>query len=316
MYLEMDKTQIAEQFEQNLLDTNRGYNYYIDWENVSGYDKYSVEIHAMDVLIHCEEDKFFYMFKNLLVKIPTVIEVFPILFALAKGERASVVKNANLKVIGENIDGSDFDVFNFSGEKFAKEICEKTILKYYNFFVDMGLKELFQNFLEKSVQDYIVGVLVGMDSNGRKNRGGKVFELACEPMIRQVCEKYKVEVITQKTFEYMEKNYGIKVDAIMLKRKADFILVNEKKTKCMNIEVNFFNDSGSKPEEIINSYIQRQDALGKTNIAFALLTDGKCWKGTTNQLKVGLKELNYLMNYNLAKVGMLEEIIEKEFGKC
>ena len=80
----------------------------------------------------------------------------------------------------------------------------------------------------------------------------------------------------------------------------------------MNIEVNFFNGGGSKPEEIINSYIQRQDALSTVGISFCLLTDGNCWKGTTNQLKVGLNGLKYLMNFNLAKKGMLEEAIIRE----
>ena len=176
----------------------------------------------------------------------------------------------------------------------------------------MGLKKLFQNLLEKSVQDYIVGVLVGLDSNGRKNRGGTAFELACEPIIKEICKKYEIEVLTQKQFKYLEKEYGMMINPIIANRKADFILVNKEKTKCMNIEVNFFNDNGSKPEEIINSYIQRQDALKEVDISFCLLTDGKCWRGTTNQLRVGFNSLNYLMNYKLAKLGMLEEAIRLE----
>lgn len=55
---------------------------------------------------------------------------------------------------------------------------------YYDFFVKMGLKNLYQNIIEKSTLDYIAGVLVGMDSNGRKNRGGEAFELACQPYLR------------------------------------------------------------------------------------------------------------------------------------
>ena len=82
----------------------------------------------------------------------------------------------------------------------------------------------------------------------------------------------------------------------------------------MNIEVNFFNGGGSKPEEIIDSYINRQLDLKKNGIDFALITDGNCWKGTTNQLLKGFRHLSYLMNFKLAKVGMLEEIVSKEFG--
>ena len=301
MYLEMGKDELAKQFEENLLDTNRGYNYYVDWSNISGYDKYSIEIHAMDVLINCKEEDFYCKFRELLEKLPNVIEVFPYLFALAK-------KNGELKIIGTEIDSENFETFNFNGKRLKENFCEE-VLGYYNFFCKMGLKDLFQNLLEKSVQDYIVGVLVGLDSNGRKNRGGTAFELACEPMIREICERHNITVLTQKTFKSVN---CISSNDVIANRKADFILINKNETKLMNIEVNFFNGGGSKPEEIINSYIQRQDALSTAGISFCLLTDGNCWKGTTNQLKVGLNGLKYLMNFNLVKKGMLEEAIIRE----
>lgn len=308
MYLEMGKDELAKQFEENLLDTNRGYNYYVDWSNISGYDKYSIEIHAMDVLINCKEEDFYCKFRELLEKLPNVIEVFPYLFALAKNDRVQVIKNGELKIIGTEIDSENFETFNFNGKRLKENFCEE-VLGYYNFFCKMGLKDLFQNLLEKSVQDYIVGVLVGLDSNGRKNRGGTAFELACEPMIREICERHNITVLTQKTFKSVN---CISSNDVIANRKADFILINKNETKLMNIEVNFFNGGGSKPEEIINSYIQRQDALSTAGISFCLLTDGNCWKGTTNQLKVGLNGLKYLMNFNLVKKGMLEEAIIRE----
>lgn len=137
--------------------------------------------------------------------------------------------------------------------------------------------------------------------------------MACEPMIKDICEKYEIDVLTQKQFKYLEAEYGMQINDVIANRKADFILVSKDRTKCMNIEVNFFNDNGSKPEEIINSYIQRQEALEQVGMSFCLLTDGKCWRGTTNQLRVGFNGLKYLMNFNLAKMGMLEEVIKQVF---
>ena len=95
----MTTEEFANNFERNLLDTNRGYNYYIDWANVTGLGQYEVEIHAMDVLIHCNDAKFYNSFNELVQKLPTVIEVFPYLFALAKDERSKVTKNNKLKLI-------------------------------------------------------------------------------------------------------------------------------------------------------------------------------------------------------------------------
>lgn len=315
MYLEMNKEQLAQEFEKNLLKTNRGYNYYVDWRNVSGFDNYDVEIHALDCLIKCPDKDFYNKFKNTVTKIPSVIKVFPYLFALDKNSRKKVIKNKKLIIISDEIDSNDFDEFSFNSDLIKNNMNEEIIKKYYDFFKQMGLKDLFQNHIEKSVWDYIVGVLVGLDSNGRKNRGGTAFELACEPMIREICDKYDVTVLTQKQFKTLHKTYGIESNPNIDNRKADFILMNKNRSKVMNIEVNFYNDAGSKPDAIINAYVSLQDMLSKSNISFCLITDGECWRGTTNQLKVGFYNLNYLLNFRLAKYGMLDEIIRKEFNK-
>ncbi|MBR3974493.1 MAG: type II restriction endonuclease [Clostridia bacterium] len=314
MHIEKRIENIAESFENTLIETNRGFNYYVDWSNIDGYKDYDIEIHAMDVLIGKNDDEFYETFKTLISKLPTVIEIFPQLFALSKTEQNKVRKNSELKIIGNTIDGDDFQIYSFNPKKLPSPLTEETIQKYYNFFEQMGLKNLYQNLIEKSTQDYIVGILVGSDSNGRKNRGGKAFELACEPIIRSVCQKYSVEVITQKKFEVLKK-YGFNVSDDIAKRKADFILLDRNTKKCMNIEVNFFNGGGSKPEEIIDSYINRQADLAANSIDFVLITDGNCWKGTTNQLQKGFRHLRYLMNFNLAKASILEEIISKKFGE-
>lgn len=313
MFINKSIENLASDFENNLLDTNRGYNYYVDWSNIDGYKKYDIEIHALDVLIGKSDNDFYGIFKELFIKLPTIIEVFPYLFALAKVEANKVRKDSALKIIGSNIDSDDFQIYSFNAKKLPRVLTNEIVLEYFNFFEQMGLKKLYQNLIEKSTQDYIIGILVGSDSNGRKNRGGTAFELACEPIIKTICDKYGIELITQKKFEAL-KEYGFDISDDIANRKADFILLNQKSKKCMNIEVNFFNGGGSKPEEIIDSYINRQLDLSLNKIDFALITDGNCWRGTTNQLYKGFRHLNYLMNFKLAKSGMLEEIIIKEFG--
>ena len=314
MFIEKSIEELANNFENNLLDTNRGYNYYIDWSNIDGYQKYEIEIHAMDTMIGKDDKEIFVTFKRLILKLPTIIEVFPYLFALAKAEANKVRKNSVLKIVGSDIDSDDFQTYSFNASKLPPILTDEIVNKYFSFFEQMGLKNLYQNLIEKSTQDYIIGVLVGSDSNGRKNRGGSAFELACQPVIEALCKKYGIELITQKQFETL-KDFDFDISDDIANRKADFILLNSKSKKCMNIEVNFFNGGGSKPEEIIDSYINRQTDLSLNEIGFALITDGNCWRGTTNQLYKGFRHLEYLMNFKLAKSGMLEEIIAKEFGE-
>lgn len=307
MYIEKSTEEKSKLFESKLLSTNRGYNFYIEWSNLEKLNKYEIELNAMDTLIGKKEN-FDEKFKELLEKLPKTVELFPFLFALSKAERKEVTKkNKFLDIIGSELDSPDLQSYNFNGEV---PFTEKEIEKYLLFFEQMGLKTFYQKFLEKSTLDYIYGVLIGLDSNGRKNRGGTAFELACEPVIREVAGKYNVEVITQKQFKCLRLK-GFEISEDIENRKADFILIKDK--KCMNIEVNFYKDSGSKPEEIIDSYINRQSDLSKNNIKFALVTDGNCWKGTTNQLRKGFNHINYLMNYKMMKDGALDEIIKKEF---
>lgn len=309
MFTDKKPEELTKIFVNNLLITNRGFNYYVDWNNVEGYEQYLVEIHALDVLIGCKEDgEFKGRFENLLTKLPKTILLFPFLFGLAKVERKKLNRGTSkLTIIQEEIDGEDFLTYSFPSN--ISSLTQEQIDVYYNFFVRMGLKELYQNLIEKSTLDYITGVLVGMDSNGRKNRGGLAFELACQPIFEKECKKHNLKLLTQTKFQKLQ-NYGFNISQDIANRKADFIVVDVKNKKAINFEVNFYNGTGSKPEEIIDSYINRQNDLYSAGISFSLVTDGKeCWNSATNQLYKGFRHLKYLQNYYMLKHGMLDEIL-------
>ena len=197
--------------------------------------------------------------------------------------------------------------FNIGEEE---NLTEEEIDKYLDFTKKIGLKYLFTDLLEKHLVDYLIGCEVGLDSNGRKNRGGLAFELVLEPIIYNIAKKYNIEMLTQKQFKVLRKK-GFEISEDIANRKADFILIKDK--KIMNIEANFYGGSGSKPEEIVDSYINRQGDLNNNNIDFVLVTDGKkCWGNEKKpQLIKAYRHLNYLLNFNMCKIGMLEEIIRK-----
>lgn len=311
-FLNKNFEDLAKIFTDNILSTNRGFNYYVDWTNVDGYKEFLVEIHAMDILIGCKDDDFKNKFVLLISKLPNVVLLFPFLFGLAKSEREQLYRRKiKLTIIQDELDSADHLVYSFS--KGISQLDEKNIEIYYDFFVKMGLKNLYQNIIEKSTLDYIVGVLVGMDSNGRKNRGGKAFELACQPLFEKICNKYKLKLLIQKQFKSLKK-YGFDISEDIANRKADFILLDVMKKKAINFEVNFYNDKGSKPEEIIDSYINRQNDLKSAGIGFALVTDGKCWSTASNQLSKGFRRLDFLLNFYMLKHGMLHEIVNNVFG--
>lgn len=228
-------------------------------------------------------------------------------FLVAKKDRTELAKGKQ-KLVIVDIRDKDKDFLRYDlSEKAANEMKTENYELYYEFFTQSGLENLFNTMLEKNLVDYVTGVLVGLDSNGRKNRSGKAFEITCEPLVDSLADKYGLKVISQKQFKVLTKQ-GITVTSDIANRKADFILVKD--GKALNIEVDYFAEGGSKPEEIIDSYINRQNDLSKISCGLVLITDGNCWGNKDkNQLQKGFRNLDYLMNYNLAKNGMLEEAI-------
>lgn len=306
-----DKKELRKKFVDSLLITNRDFNFYVNWDNIESYKEYSIELSALDVLIH--NKKFDSTFKELLEKLPSVIATFPLLFALSKNERKKIWNGKeNLLIIDSTSENKEILEFDFSTNTSKKQLTDEQINYYLFFFENIGLKHLFLNLTQKSIMDYVIGVLVGLDSNGRKNRGGLYFELTCTPIIEKLCRKYDINLITQKKFKSLKK-HGLTVSSDIANRKADFILFKD--NRYLNIEVNYYNGSGSKPEEIIDSYTNRAYELKKNNIHFALITDGKkCWGNADKpQLLKAFKNLSYFMNFNLAKEGMLEETIKEVF---
>lgn len=312
MYLNQSPEILLQVFVNNLLVTNRGFNYYVNWNNVTGYEEYMVEVYAMDILIGCPEENFKTTFVSLVSKLPNVILLFPFLFGLAKAERSNLYKGqSELVIIHDELNNEDNLKYNFAKGK--GKLTDEDIEKYYDFFVNMGLKHLYQNIIEKSTLDYINGVLVGMDSNGRKNRGGQAFELACQPSFERVCKERGLILMTQTQFKKL-REYGFEISDDIANRNADFIILDPSNMKAINFEVNFYNGTGSKPEEIIDSYINRQSDLEANGIDFALVTDGNCWDGSSNQLEKGFRHMDYLMNFHMFKHGMLDEIVDILFG--
>lgn len=305
-YLSKNKDELIKIMVNNLIETNWNYGVYIDWNNINIHEKFQVELSAMNCLVR--NNDFDNTFKLLLSKCPTVITAFPLLCAVKKLDRKELFDNKiELKILNEN---TELDEYNFSLEKAKKGFNDDEISWYYNFFVQMGLKDLCLNLLEISITDYVIGVLVGMDTNGRKNRSGNSFEALCEGLILDIAQKRGINVVAQKRFDILSTK-GFEISEDISRHKADFIL--RKGDKLLNIEVDFFNAGGSKPEEIVESYINRKNDLEKNNIDFILITDGMCWDNKEkSQLKKAFRYLS-IMNFYMAKDGYLEELIDRIF---
>lgn len=159
-----------------------------------------------------------------------------------------------------------------------------------------------------SATDYLLGVEVGLDTNARKNRSGLFLEkMVTETLHELSARNSDLVFVEQKTFGYVENVYNVKIPPTLRDRKFDYSVIS--KGKATNIEVNFYSGTGSKPSEIVSSYINRGEVLSSAGWKFVWLTDGQGWKKMQRPFHIGVENMEYVLNANLLRKGLLERVI-------
>ncbi len=295
------KDEIVIEFWKTLLPTNKDFEFLVDWNKVSKQlYEYKFEIPLFNVLI--KDKEFDQDLRELLINYPKSAKVIPLLLAISEKDGKNLILVEDF--LNWNFNLSEINFTNFSPNN------ENELNKIVEFVEKTGLKKFFLNFAARSIEDYFTGVKVGMDTNARKNRSGKRMEKLLQSKIEIYAEKYGFQCFSQKTFQKLSDK--IDVPPSLSSRKADFILT--RKDKWINIEVDFFNTSGSKPEEIVNSYADRQNEIKKHNGNFIFVTDGAGWckenKDHQNQVRVAFEKIDFVLNLEFVRRGILEEIIK------
>ena len=126
--------------------------------------------------------------------------------------------------------------------------------KYYEFLEKSGLARLFQKDGVKNLVDYVMGVEVGLDSNGRKNRGGSLMEEIVESFISELCNKNSFEYLSQARATVIKSKWGVDVKVDKSERSFDFAVFNPKNKKVKLFEVNFYNGGGSKLKAVCGEF--------------------------------------------------------------
>ena len=274
-------------------DSIATWTYYTDFKKVyENVQNIKVELNILNSLIgskNIEEE-----FKSIVKQYPNVLVVVPIL--LAKRE-------AEIKV--QDADGSY--VFNFVKMNY-------TVEQYTLFMRNSGLFDLLQNHIINNLVDYVLGVEVGMDTNGRKNRTGHVMEDLVESYL------IKAGLIKGKTYfkemyaSELEKRFHLDLSKLSNDGKAekrfDFVLVGALGT-VFACECNFYGSSGSKLNETARSYktltLESKDISG---FQFVWFTDGIGWNSAKHNLEETFDVLDNLFNLDDLEKGAIEKLID------
>lgn len=278
------------QWINNFKSSISNYGYYVDFAKIYKLaEKYKIELNILNSLIGSKNIE--NEFRNIIIKYPATLEVIPMLLAVRSNE--IFVK----------------DLANEYLFKFNKLVY--SVNDYVKFMKETGLFELLQNHIINNLYDYLLGVEVGLDSNGRKNRGGHLME--------NLVEKYIQKAGFQKNVNYFKEmytseiEYKWKIDLSILKgeikatKRWDYVIKTN--DKIYVIETNFYSTQGSKLNETARSYELIANKIKEINgLTFIWITDGTGWKHAKLPLNETFNVLDTLYNINDLDNGVLEHL--------
>ncbi len=284
--------EICKGLSDTLIETNYTYDFFVNWAKVTrNRDVFKYELALLKSLKHCSNPVS--EMKALINKYPEVIKVIPILLACRDGL---------LKVLNSIETGLQYNSFDFSKSRYDTKEIESIVM----FTKKTGLLDILCQM--DSAIDYLLGVEVGLDTNARKNRSGLFLEkMVTETLGELSTRNSELVFIEQKSFGHVENEYNVKIPASLRDRKFDYVVING--GKATNIEVNFYSGTGSKPSEIVSSYTDRNRVLTSAGWKFVWLTDGMGWKKMQRPFHVGIENIEYVINAQLLRKGILEKII-------
>lgn len=261
-------------------DSISDYSYYVNFDKVyRNVDSIKVELNILNSLIGSENIE--NEFELLVEKYPETLKCIPILLAVRANEIYA-------------IDGDGEFTYNFRKSN-------QSVEQYKVFMRKTGLFDLLANHLINNLVDYATGVETGLDSNGRKNRGGHLMENLVESYIK------KAGFIKDKTYfkemyihEICDK-WDIDLSAISnqgkMEKRFDFVIKTDK--MIYGIETNFYASGGSKLNETSRSYKQiSQESETIDGFTFVWFTDGKGWNSAKNNLEETFDVMEHIYNIN------------------
>lgn len=266
------------------------YKYYIDFEKVfENVEQIKIELNILNSLIgskNIEKD-----FKYILKEYPKVLKCIPILLA---------VRNNEIYVM----DNEELFVYNFDNKNLS-------IDEYSLFMKKTGLFDLMSNHSINNLVDYVIGIETGLDSNGRKNRGGHLMENLVEKFIEESGFIKGKNYFKEMKISEISKKWNINLDAISnngkTEKRFDFVIKTD--NNIYGIETNFYGSKGSKLNETARSY--KNLSLETNNIdgfVFVWFTDGYGWKNAKNNLEETFDVMEHIYNIQDLKNGIIKEV--------
>ena len=271
------------EFRESIAD----YGYYIDFPKIhKNVDAIKVELNILNALVGSQNIE--QEFDDLIAKYPETLKCIPILLAVRSNEIYAIDEDGEYNY--------NFSKMNYSAEQY-KVFMRKT-----------GLFDLIANHIISNLVDYATGVETGLDSNGRKNRGGHLMENLVEGYIQKAGYIKGKDYFKEMNLSEIESKWNIDLSAISNQGKAEkrFDFVIKTDNNIYGIETNFYGSGGSKLNETARSYkTLALEAKMIDGFKFAWFTDGKGWNSARNNLEETFDVLDDVYNINDLESGVI-----------
>jgi type II restriction enzyme len=266
------------------------YGYYVDFAKVHrNIDTIKVELNILNSLIGSKNIES--EFEALVTRYPETLKCVPLLLAVRGSEIYA-------------IDGDGEFLYSFRNMNYSPE-------QYKVFMRKTGLFNLMEKHIISHLVDYATGVETGLDSNGRKNRGGHLMENLVESRLKKAGLVSGATYFKEMTISAIEEKWSIDLSALSNQGKAvkRFDFVVKTPSIVYGIETNFYASGGSKLNETARSY--KTIALESKEIqsfAFVWFTDGQGWKSARNNLEETFDVMEHIYSIADLEDGIMEKI--------
>ncbi len=268
------------------------YSYYVDFEKVhKNVDCIKVELNILNSLIGSKDIE--NEFQNIVERYPETLKCIPLLLAVRSNEIYA-------------IDGDGEFNYNFKEMNYDIE-------QYKIFMRKTGLFDLLENHIINNLVDYATGVETGLDSNGRKNRGGHLMEDLVESYIKKAGFVRDENYFKEMYIHEITDKWGIDLSAISnsgkTEKRFDFVIKTD--SQIYVIETNFYASGGSKLNETARSYKQLSQEVDTINgVTFVWFTDGQGWTSARHNLEETFDVMEHIYSIDDLENGILNKIGE------
>lgn len=266
-------------------------SYYVNWEKAKeNTQRIEMALHQLDYILG--KDDMAGALYSVLKAHPSVVEALPSVFAS---------RNTKHLLMSAITGATEFEFLTRALRS------EADIRKIVDFCQEIGLFAFLDDAGITSFTDYVYGVEVGIDTNGRKNRGGTQMEDSVEKYVAGICRRRGFRYLKEANPQQISASFGKRLTVDKVNRRFDFA-VNTPRGLFL-IETNFYDGGGSKLKSTAGEYRTLFDQIRGCGHKFIWITDGCGWLTTLNPLRETFDYTDYILNLNMVASGLLEDLM-------